>query len=30
MKCPKCGSEHIRKNRIKQGKQKHICVECGR
>ena len=30
MKCPKCGSEHIRKNGIKQGKQNHICVECGR
>jgi hypothetical protein len=30
MKCPKCGSEHIRKNGIKQGKQNHICAECGR
>ncbi|AFY75036.1 hypothetical protein Syn7502_03142 [Synechococcus sp. PCC 7502] len=30
MKCPKCGSEHIKKNGIKQGKQNHICAECGR
>ena len=30
MQCPKCGSEHIRKNGIKQGKQNYICVECGR
>jgi transposase-like protein len=30
MKCPKCGSEHIRKNGIKKGKQNHICAECGR
>ena len=30
MKCPKCGSEHIRKNGIKQGKQNHICADCGR
>lgn len=30
MKCPKCGSEHIRKNGTKQGQQNHICVECGR
>ena len=30
MKCPQCGSEHIRKNGIKKGKQNHICAECGR
>ncbi|XGB40353.1 MAG: IS1 family transposase [Cyanobacteria bacterium LVE1205-1] len=30
MKCPKCGSEHIRKNGIQKGKQNHICAECGR
>ncbi len=30
MKCPKCGSENIRKNGIKRGKQNHTCVECGR
>ena len=30
MKCPKCGSSHIQKNGTKQGKQNHVCVECGR
>ena len=30
MQCPKCGSSHIRKNGIKQGKQNHICVDCHR
>ncbi len=30
MQCPKCGSNHIRKNGIKQGKQNHICVDCRR
>lgn len=30
MQCPECGSNHIRKNGIKQGKQNHICVECRR
>lgn len=27
MRCPECGSTHIRKNR---GKQNHICVTCSR
>ena len=30
MQCPKCGSEHIRKNGHRRGKQNHICVNCGR
>lgn len=30
MPCPECGSTHIRKNGIKQGKQNHICVDCRR
>lgn len=30
MQCPRCGSTHIRKNGIKQGKQNHICVACRR
>nr|WP_250126198.1 IS1 family transposase [Chroococcidiopsis sp. CCMEE 29] len=30
MQCPQCSSTHIRKNGIKQGKQNHICVACGR
>jgi len=30
MQCPRCNSIHIRKNGKKQGKQNHICVECGR
>jgi len=30
MRCPKCGSTHIRKNGIKSGKQNHICVDCKR
>ena len=30
MKCPKCKSEHIRKNGYRRGKQNHICVGCGR
>ena len=30
MQCPRCGSTHIRKNGIKQGKQNHICVKCRR
>ena len=29
-KCPECGSEQIKKNGIKRGKQNHICVKCGR
>ena len=30
MKCPECGSIHIRKNGIKRGKQNHICHDCHR
>jgi transposase-like protein len=30
MQCPECKSAHIRKNGKKQGKQNHICVDCGR
>lgn len=30
MQCPQCGSRHIRKNGIKQGKQNYICVDCRR
>ncbi len=30
MQCPKCGSEHIRKNGHRRSKQNHICVNCGR
>ncbi|ARV59836.1 transposase [Nostocales cyanobacterium HT-58-2] len=30
MQCPRCKSTHIRKNGKKQGKQNHICVNCGR
>ncbi len=30
MQCPKCGSEHIRKNGHRRGKQNHICVRCSR
>ncbi len=30
MQCPDCGSEHIRKNGRRRGKQNHICVQCGR
>jgi transposase-like protein len=30
MQCPECKSTHIRKNGKKQGKQNHICVDCGR
>ncbi len=30
MQCPECQSTHIRKNRIRRGKQNHVCVECGR
>ncbi len=30
MQCPRCGSTHIRKNGIKQGKQNHICADCHR
>ena len=30
MKCPECGSTHIRKNGIKRGKQNHICHDCHR
>lgn len=30
MKCPECGSVHIRKNGKKKGKQNHICVACSR
>lgn len=30
MQCPSCGLAHIRKNGMKQGKQNHICVDCGR
>jgi transposase-like protein len=28
MKCPECGSSHIRKNGKMRGKQNHICVDC--
>ena len=30
MQCPECGSEHIRKNGHRRGKQNHICVDCNR
>ena len=30
MKCPKCGSTHIRKNGKRGDKQNHICADCGR
>lgn len=30
MQCPRCGSTHIRKNGLKQGKQNHICAGCQR
>jgi transposase-like protein len=31
MQCPECSSEHSRKNgKNRQGKQNHICVNCGR
>jgi transposase-like protein len=30
MQCPECQSTHIRKNGQKNGKQNHICVDCGR
>lgn len=30
MQCPRCGATKTRKNGVKQGKQNHICVECGR
>ena len=30
MKCPKCGSTHIRKNGKCGDKQNHICADCGR
>lgn len=30
MQCPRCGSNHIRKNGTKQGKQNHICADCNR
>ena len=29
MQCPECQSSHIRKNGKRQGKQNHICVNCG-
>jgi transposase-like protein len=30
MQCSRCGSTHIRKNGVNQGKQNHICVNCRR
>ena len=30
MKCPKCTSEHIRKNGHRSGKQNYLCKNCGR
>jgi transposase-like protein len=30
MKCPKCGSEQIRKNGHRSGKQNYLCKNCGR
>ena len=30
MKCPKCGSTHIRKNGKRGDEQNHICADCGR
>lgn len=30
MKCPRCSSDHIRKNGRQRGKQNHICVDCKR
>ena len=29
MKCPRCYSNHIRKNGEQRGKQNYICAECG-
>lgn len=28
MQCPECGSEHIRKNGHRRGKQNHLCIDC--
>ncbi len=30
MQCPHCGSDHIRKNGKKKGKQNYICCNCAR
>ena len=30
MQCPDCGSQHIRKNGHRRGKQNYICVHCER
>ena len=30
MLCPDCGSQHIRKNGHRRGKQNHLCVACHR
>ncbi len=30
MECPRCDSNHIRKNGKQRGKQNYICAECGR
>ena len=29
MKCPRCDSNHIRKNGKQQRKQNYICADCG-
>ncbi len=28
--CPHCGKNHIRKHGTKQGKQRYICIDCGK
>lgn len=30
MKCPQCGSNQVRKNGHRQGKQNYLCKSCGR
>lgn len=30
MNCPRCNSDHIRKNGFRRGKQNHFCLDCGR
>ncbi|WP_420371223.1 transposase-like zinc-binding domain-containing protein, partial [Fischerella thermalis] len=29
MQCPRCDSNHIRKNGKQRGKQNYICADCG-
>jgi transposase-like protein len=30
MKCPNCGSEKVSRNGRRQGRQNHLCKDCGR